>query len=76
LKLIHRGQGATAAPNLNFLGGSKMLNLDNDQIVKKFVEMGFTDVEIIGGTNLQFSTGDDVINWKLHEAIEFLNDNG
>lgn len=53
-----------------------MLNLDNDQIVKKFVEMGFTDVEIIGGTNLQFSTGDDVINWKLHEAIEFLNDNG
>lgn len=55
-------------------GGYNMKNYNNDEIIRFFEDAGYNNVEIIGN-RLLFTTGEDVINWSIQEAINFINDN-
>lgn len=55
-------------------GGYNMKNYNNDKIIRFFEDAGYNNVEIIGN-RLLFTTGEDVINWSIQEAINFINDN-
>ena len=43
-----------------------------DEIIRFFENIGYNNVEIIGN-RLLFTTGEDVINWDIKEAIKFMN---
>ena len=43
----------------------------NDDITSLFEDMGYHNVEIIGD-RLIFTTGEDICNWSIEEAIKFL----
>lgn len=45
--------------------------ISNDDIIKIFEDMGYCNVEIICD-RIIFTTGEDVINWSMKEAIKFL----
>lgn len=51
-----------------------MKNYNNDEIIRFFEDTGYNNVEIIGN-RLLFTTGEDVINWSIQEAINFINGN-
>ena len=55
-------------------GGYNMKNYNNDEIIRFFEDAGYNNVEIIGN-RLLFTTGEDVINWSIQEAINFINGN-
>ncbi len=42
-----------------------------NDIIRFFEDAGYSNVEIIGN-RLLFTTGEDVINWSIKEAIKFL----
>ena len=49
-----------------------MENYNKDEIVKFFDDAGYNNVEIVGD-RLIFTTGEDVNNWSIQEAINFIN---
>jgi len=49
-----------------------MENYNKDEIVKFFEDAGYNNVEIVGD-RLIFTTGEDVNNWSIQEAINFIN---
>jgi len=53
-------------------GGYNMENYNKDEIVKFFEDAGYNNVEIVGD-RLIFTTGEDVNNWSIQEAINFIN---
>lgn len=55
-------------------GSYNMKNYSNDEIIRFFEDAGYNNVEIIGN-RLLFTTGEDVINWSIQEAINYINDN-
>lgn len=55
-------------------GGYNMKNYNNDEIIRFFEDAGYNNVEIIGN-RLLFTTGENVINWSIQEAINFINGN-
>jgi len=50
-----------------------MTRYSNDDIVKFFENAGYGNVEIIGD-RIMFTTGEDVFNWGIDEAVKFLQD--
>ena len=55
--------------NISQKGG---YNMNKDEIIRFFEDAGYNNVEIIGN-RLLFTTGEDVINWDVKEAIKFMN---
>jgi hypothetical protein len=53
-------------------GGYNMKNYNNNEIIRFFEDAGYNNVEIIGD-RLIFTTGENVINWSIQEAINFIN---
>jgi len=49
-----------------------MKNYNNDEIIKFFEDAGYNNVEIIGN-RLIFTTGEDINNWSIEEAIKFID---
>lgn len=47
------------------------MKYNNDEIIRFFEEAGYNNVEIIGN-RLLFTTGEDVINWSIEDAINFM----
>lgn len=45
--------------------------MTKQDIIKFFEDAGYNNVEIIGD-RIIFTTGEDVINWSIKEAIKFL----
>jgi tricorn protease-like protein len=48
-----------------------MKKYSNDEIIKFFEDAGYSNVEIVGD-RLLFTSGEDVHNWSLNEAIKFI----
>jgi len=46
-------------------------NMNKDELIRFFEDAGYDNVEIIGN-RLLFTTGEDVINWSIQEAIKFI----
>lgn len=50
---------------------NKNITIDSDLIIRFFEDIGYENVEIIGD-RLLFTTGEDVMNWSIQEAINFI----
>ena len=48
-----------------------MQKYSNDDIINFFEDAGYNNVEIIGN-RLLFTTGEDINNWSIEEAIKVL----
>jgi len=48
-----------------------MKKYNEEEIIKFFENAGYNDVEIIGD-RIIFTTGEDVNNWSISEAIQFI----
>jgi len=49
-----------------------MKSYNKDEIIRFFEDAGYHNVEVVGD-RLLFTTGDEVHNWGIDEAIEFIN---
>ena len=47
------------------------MKYNKDEILKFFEEAGYDNVEIVGN-RLLFTTGEDIFNWSIQEAINFM----
>ncbi len=47
------------------------MKYNNDEIIRFFEDAGYNNVEIIGN-RLLFTTGDDIYNFSVEEAINFM----
>ena len=45
--------------------------MNKDEIIRFFEHIGYDNVEIISD-RLLFTTGEEVINWSVEEAIKFI----
>lgn len=45
---------------------------DEDEIIRFFEDAGYNNVEVIG-ERLLYTSGEDVINFSVNEAINFIN---
>lgn len=48
------------------------MKYNKDEILKFFEEAGYDNVEIVGN-RLLFTTGEEIFNWSIQEAIKFMN---
>jgi sugar phosphate isomerase/epimerase len=51
--------------------GGHNMKYNKDEILKFFEEAGYDNVEIVGN-RLLFTTGEDIYNFSIQEAINFM----
>lgn len=49
-----------------------MINYNEEDIIRFFEDAGYNNVEIISD-RIIFTTGEEVYNWSIEEAIKFIN---
>jgi|GEM_PF-4691496 len=52
-------------------GGRRLMNVSKDEIIRFFEEAGYYNVEVVGD-RLLFTSGDEVFNWGINEAISYI----